>query len=112
MNEAFYEFGGYIFQKGDIDLALYLGYTVDDLKVFEHFKDPNARAEPGFITDVMGSRTRISSLWEAVRHLDGKLIGHPVPGTYFAEAVEWIGLLKSVLSASSCYTAMELGAGY
>jgi len=112
MSEAFYELGGYIFPKGDIDLALYLGYTADDLKVFEHFKDPNARPEAGFITDVMGIKTRMSSLWESVQHLDGKLAGHPVPGSYHAEAVEWIGLLKSVLSASSRYTAMELGAGY
>jgi FkbM family methyltransferase len=112
MSEAFFKLGDYTFQKGDIDLALYLGYTIDDLKVFEHFKDPDARPNPGFITDVMGIKTRVSSLWQEARHLDGQLMGYPVPGSFHAEAVEWIALLKSVLSASSSYTAMELGAGF
>ena len=40
-------------------------------------------------------------------------MGLPVPIDHIhAEAVEWIGLLKSVLAARNIFTAMELGAGW
>lgn len=112
MSEPVYEIGGYTFHKADIDMAMYLGYTADDLEVFNHFRDHQAQPQSGFITDVMGIRTRVSSLWANVQHLDGKLVGFPIPASYHAEAIEWIGLAKTVLSATSRYTAMELGAGY
>jgi len=63
------------------------------------------------VTDFLGGRTRTSSLWDQVRHLDGQVMGLPIPADFF-ETVEWIGLLKSVLTARGSYVAMELGAGY
>jgi hypothetical protein len=65
----------------------------------------------GFVTDFHGSRARTSLLWDGVRHLDGMVLPRPVPGDYHAEAIEWIGLLKSVLAARGRFIAMELGAG-
>jgi len=112
IQDPVYEIGGYAFRRADIDIALYLGYNAEDLKLFDKFRDPNARPQKGFISDIMGIRTRTSSLWESAQTLDGQLLGYPVPGSYHAETIEWLGLVKTVLSAKSRYIAMELGAGY
>ena len=98
--------------SGHSPLQLYPGYAEEDLAIFEEFRDPAARAQPGFVVDFLGGRIRISSLWPSARTYDGQLQGLPVPADYHAEAVEWIGLLKSVKTAGSRYVAMELGAGF
>lgn len=74
--------------------------------------NPDAKAEPGFIVDFLGSRIRASSLWKGARNLQGQLLDLPVPADFHAEAIEWIGLLKAVRSATGRYVAMELGAGF
>jgi FkbM family methyltransferase len=94
------------------DLQWFPGYSEVDLTILDAFANPKARAEPGFVVDFMGGRVRSSSLWESARALDGQLLGPPVPGDYHAETIEWLGVLKSVASASSEYRAMELGAGF
>jgi FkbM family methyltransferase len=90
---------------------VYAGYSADDLAVFDHFSSANPKPTPGFITDFHGSRARISSLWDGVRHLDGQVMPKPIPGDYHAETAEWLGLLKAVLAAKDQFVAMELGAG-
>jgi FkbM family methyltransferase len=90
---------------------IYAGYTTDDLWVFDGFPRHQPTPTPGFVTDFMGTKTRTTSLWNEVRHLDGTVMGRPVPHDLF-EAVEWIGLLKSVVSArNGRFALMELGAG-
>lgn len=93
-------------------LQLFPGYTEADTKIFAEFANPDAKPEPGFIVDFLGSRIRTTSLWKEARTLDGQLIGIPVPADFHAEAIEWIGLLKAVRSAAGQYVAMELGAGF
>lgn len=93
-------------------MQLFPGYTGEDTRIFSEFINPNAKPEPGYLTDFLGSRIRISSLWKEARTLDGQLLGLPIPGDFHAEAVEWIGLLKAVRSATGKYVAMELGAGF
>ncbi len=66
----------------------------------------------GFITDFLGARTRCTSLADCQRVSGGTVLDIPVPGDYHAEAVEYIGLLKSVVAASAKYTVLELGAGW
>jgi FkbM family methyltransferase len=99
-------------RSGHSHLQLYTGYADADLALFEEFRDPAARAQPGFVVDFLGGRIRVSSLWPSARIYDGQLQGPPVPADYQAEAVEWIGLLKSVKTAGTQYVAMELGAGF
>jgi hypothetical protein len=93
-------------------LQIYTGYTFDEEQIIrEHFcltPDPVS----GFIVDRLGVKTRGSSLLEGVEHLTGTVIPLPIPQDYHAEAIEWIGLLKSVRSARSRFAAMELGAGW
>ena len=48
MDEIIFEMGGYGFRRGDIDLALYLGYSEKDLEVLTHFRDPQAQPQAGF----------------------------------------------------------------
>jgi FkbM family methyltransferase len=91
---------------------IYAGYCGDDLWVFDRFAHARPEATAGFVTDVLGTRTRTSSLWDTVRNLDGTVMGRPVPHDLF-EAIEWIGLLKAVASAQDGrFSVMELGAGW
>jgi FkbM family methyltransferase len=90
----------------------YPGYTNDDLKVFDRFRDIPGNPEPGFLKDYLGVRTRPEMVPEFVRHLAGIHQGIPVPEDWNAEAPEHIGLLKSVLDASNNYSIMELGASW
>lgn len=98
--------------EAHINLQLFSGYASSDLAILEEFADPNARHEPGFLVDFVGSRIRASSVWKQAREFDGQLLPMPVPADFHAEAVEWIGLLKAVRSASERFVAMELGAGF
>lgn len=91
----------------------YRGYTDEDLAVFQAIPVRRHRPEPGFVVDFLGARTRLSSL-KPFRYLDGKVLGLPVTfaDRFHAETVEWVGLMKSVLSARDHYVALELGAGW
>lgn len=93
------------------NLMTFPGYRPEELTVFDAFTSVAPQPSPGFVTDFHGSRARISSLWDSVRHLDGVVLPKPVPADYHAEAIEWLGLLKSVLAARDQFVAMELGAG-
>ena len=90
----------------------YAGYRASDLRVFDHFSHAQPQGAPGFVTDFLGTRTRTSSLWDAVRGLDGQVMGRPVPYDLF-EAIEWVGPLKAVISARGPrFAMMELWAGW
>ncbi len=90
---------------------VYAGYSDRDMWVFDPFAHARPQPASGFVTDFLGTRTRTSSLWDAVRSLDGQVMGRPVPHDLF-EAIEWIGLLKAVTSArGGRFAMMELGAG-
>jgi FkbM family methyltransferase len=91
---------------------VYRGYHQHELAVFDRFRPAPVPAEPGFVTDFLNIRVRIALLWEDVRGLDGQRIDLPIPGDYRAEAIEWLGLLRSVTDARDEYVAMELGAGF
>jgi FkbM family methyltransferase len=106
-----YKLGDYTLSREQMELALYFGYTASDLGIFKNFKDVSAKPEKGFVVDIMGIRTRISSLVEAHRTLAGQLLGYPIPCDYHSEAIEWIGLAKGVMDAREKFVAMELGAG-
>ncbi len=93
-------------------LETYRGFQPDDLWVFDAFDVGTPRPADGFITDFMGVRTRAASLADSQRIYAGCVLGPPVPGDYHAEAIEYIGLYKSVLSASGSYRIAELGAGW
>ena len=88
------------------------GYSNSDVALMKKYLNSAAEPSPGFIVDVLGGRTRTSSLGDDVQHLDGKVMGIPVPGYHQAAAGEWAGMLKSVETAAVHYTAMELGAGW
>jgi FkbM family methyltransferase len=95
-----------------IALQLFPGYSDADTAIFEEFVNPDAKPESGFVVDFLGSRIRATSVWKEARTLEGQLLGIPVPADFHAEAIEWIGLLKAVRSATDQYVAMELGAGF
>jgi hypothetical protein len=98
--------------ESHVSLQLFPGYTDADTAIFTEFSNSDAKPEPGFIVDFLGTRIRTTSLWKEARTLDGQLLGLPIPADFHAEAIEWLGLLKAVSGASGQYVAMELGAGF
>jgi FkbM family methyltransferase len=93
------------------DLRMYPGYRREDLAVFDAFGTAHVRPSAGFVTDFIGSRARIAALWDGVEALDGVVLPRPIPADFHSEAIEWLGVLKSVLAAPGRLVAMELGAG-
>lgn len=94
-------------------LQHYPGYTDRELDIFRKFAQPPESSDPGFITDSLGVRTRVAALPDSLHRRGGETIELPVPeDTFHAEAIEYIGLLKSVVAATDRYTALELGAGW
>jgi FkbM family methyltransferase len=96
------------------DARLFEGYHRRDLQLFFRFDTSGVRPTPGFITDWIGSRVRLTSLWRSAARegVDRVIQPLPIPGDYHAEAVEWIGVLKAVLAAENSFSVMELGAGF
>ena len=91
---------------------IFRGYSDADLRVFNRFARQVFEPHPGFITDVLGVRTRVS-FHTGLAAPQGAVMGLPIPNdNMHAETVEWVGLLKSVLSARERFVCMELGAGW
>jgi FkbM family methyltransferase len=91
----------------------YRGYSDQDLSLFDHFPPVRSDPQPGFIVDFLGVRTRVTYV-TAFKPLDGRVFGTPVPvdDWFHAETIEYVGLLKSVLTSAERYVALELGAGW
>lgn len=94
------------------ELQIYRGYTEEDIALLRDFKREDVAPEDGFIKDFIGVRTRATSVYAGARSLANTVCDLPVPADYHAEAIEWIGALKSVRAAQGRYRVMELGAGY
>jgi FkbM family methyltransferase len=93
-------------------LQSYPGYEGGDLHLFERFRKQNLTPADGFITDFLGCRTRLSSIHDVHAGLGNHVLGFPIPSDYHAETVEWLGLLKTAITAQERYVAMEWGAGW
>lgn len=107
-----YIVNGYNFTKPDLEIMLFSGVREDEIPMLSTLRDPNAKAEPGFLVDEYGIRTRVTSLWPDARALDGLKLGFPFPGNFHWEAIEWVGLMRAVLEAGTSFRIMELGAGW
>jgi FkbM family methyltransferase len=87
------------------------GYDRQDLEVFGHFPPYRGPGKPGYITDFLGNRTAVTFV-EGIANQGGTVTSYPIPADFHATALEYIGCLKSVLSARRSFAAMELGAGW
>lgn len=92
----------------DPDRPRELATDEDVIAAFPPYRGPGT---PGFITDFLGVRTRVEFV-QGLAPWDGRVEGPPVPGNFHAPAVEWAGVLRSVLDARDRYAAVELGAGW
>ena len=92
-------------------LQTYRGYSEADVRLLRTFEVAERHPAPGFIVDFLGVRTRVTSLASAQRLCEG-VLDIPVPGDYHAEAIEYVGVLQSVISARGQFVALELGAGW
>jgi len=105
-------YAGHRFASSEILHNIFLGFSEADADILTRLKDPNAKAQPGFLVDIFGIKTRTANLWPEMQCHDGGFWGVPLPGNWHWEAPEWIGLIRSVLSAGHRYRIMELGAGW
>ena len=93
------------------DIQVYSGYSESDLAIFNNFPQYQGTGKPGFVIDFLGTKTRVAFSTTFTR-LSGQVFGYPVPMDFHAEAIEWFGFLKSVLSAGDQLCVLELGAGW
>ncbi len=63
------------------------------------------------VVDFLGASTAVRYN-SATAHLSGVVEGIPYQSNFHSEAIEWIGLLRSVDEAGECYAIAELGAGW
>jgi FkbM family methyltransferase len=89
----------------------WIGFSESDIHFLESCRKPDLKPTAGFVTDFIGSKSRISALWRGCEHLDGIIHPLPIPGDFHADANEWIGTLKAVKAATGSFSVMELGAG-
>lgn len=92
-------------------LQTYRGYSEGDVQLLRDFCVDGRSPQAGFIVDFLGVQTRVSSLANSQRLHEG-VLNIPVPGDYHAEAIEYVGLVKSVACARDRFVALELGAGW
>ena len=96
------------------DSRLFEGYDKSELSLFTHFDTSEVKPATGFLTEWIGSRVRLSSLWRSAIFdgVDASVRPIPIPSDYHADCIEWIGTLKSVLAAKGSFSVMEVGAGH
>lgn len=78
------------------------------VRSFRRFEGPGRE---GFITDFLGTKTRIG-FHQNIAGCSGGVEGYPIPMNFHGTCLEWAGVLRSVLEASEEYVAIELGAGW
>lgn len=95
-------------------LQLYAGYAPEEIVLLDAFPSVKARPELGFVVDSFGIRTRVEYFPAAAHLLDGTALGRPLPPSppLQSDTVEYLGVLKSVITASSQFVALEVGAGW
>jgi FkbM family methyltransferase len=91
--------------------GLLSGYTSEEVEIFRRFPAYQGPGTKGFITDFLGVRTSTDFV-STVRHLDGTVMGYPVPSCWHAIALEYIAALRAVLEATESFCVVELGAGW
>ncbi|MFL9870945.1 FkbM family methyltransferase [Paraburkholderia megapolitana] len=92
---------------------IYTGIEPNDLAIFEKYRNSSASTAPGFYTDFMGVKTRLS--YFGIQNTDhDKTVGRiPFPDDgLHAETIEYTAALYAVETSAASFTAVELGAGY
>lgn len=96
--------------RGRDDNVIFKGFQHTEIALLERYHRRSQPA-PGYIIDFVGSRTDVNFNTH-IQHLSGHVEGLPVPGNFHAEAIEWIGTMKAVDTASETFAVAELGAGW
>lgn len=93
---------------------VFRGYAPEHLSLLQDMvPDPPGpeAAEPGFIIDFLGCRTRVDYV-RVTAALSGKVLGPPVPNDWHADLAEWLPLLRTVKAATDSFRILELGMGW
>jgi FkbM family methyltransferase len=92
---------------GRIHDSWYCGCSKEDLSVFDAFPPVRGSSQSGFIVDFLGVRTRVTHV-AYFANLNGRVFGTG----WLHDPLEYVGLLKSVLTAEDRCAVLELGAGW
>jgi FkbM family methyltransferase len=85
--------------------------TPADEQVIRGFPRYQGPGTPGFVTDFIGMKTRVSYFRHMADH-DGQVLGYPIPGDVHYSGLEWAGTLRAVREAVGELVVCELGAGW
>lgn len=94
------------------DLHTYPGYKDEELTILSKFVDKTAKPESEFLTEFIGTRTHYSAVNQNMGQFTDFVQDLPIPASFHAETIEWIGVLKAVDSSTGDFVMLELGAGY
>jgi FkbM family methyltransferase len=86
--------------------------ALTDEEVIRTFPCYEGPGEPGYITDFLGTKTRLSSIPSDFARCGGLVEGYPIKGNFHSGPSEWAGVLRAVLDAQGELVAVELGAGW
>jgi FkbM family methyltransferase len=86
--------------------------ALTDEEVIRSFPCHEGPGEPGYITDFLGTKTRLSSIPSDFATCGGVVEGYPINGNFHSGACEWAGVLRAALDARNELVAVELGAGW
>jgi hypothetical protein len=83
-----------------------------DSEVIQLFPRHLGPGEPGYLTDFLGTKTRLSSIPPIYAKDSGRVEEPPLEGNFHSKPCEWAGVLRAVLDARGELVAVELGAGW
>lgn len=90
--------------------SIYAGIDNRDVEFLQKFRVASEPQE-GFVVDFVGARTAIEFNAHIVG-LNGAVEDIPVPRSFHAETVEWVGALRAVEEAHESFCVCEIGAGW
>ena len=90
--------------------SIYTGIDEDDVRFLSQFK-VDSKPLKGFVTDFVGSRTD-TTINKYISGFAGLVEDVPVPRSFHAEAIEWVGSLRPVAEAKDTFCVCEIGAGW
>ena len=93
---------------------VFRGYAPEDVALLHQLvPDPAGpeAAEPGFVVDFLGCRTRVEYV-AAIEPLAGTVQAPPVPNDWHSDLAEWLPLARAVMAAPGVFRILELGMGW
>jgi FkbM family methyltransferase len=97
-------------KQGLVAAGSYAGIRDEDIALLRHYQR-RSEGRLGYLTDFVGSITDVRFLGR-IAGVGGGVEDLPLPGSFHAEAIEWVGVLRAVDEARDSFSVSEIGAGW